>query len=66
MRENIKPKEEIVALTIVNEAKTLGNGGAVISESLRVRPNYSPKEVNIILNCFNPFIDLIVHIVFRS
>ena len=49
MRENIKPKEEIVAMTVVNEAKSMGNGGAVISDSLGVRPNYNLKEVNIIL-----------------
>ena len=46
MRENIKHKEKLVAMTVVNEAKNTVDGGTVISNSLGIPSIPFVKEVN--------------------
>ena len=46
MRENIKPKEKLVAMTVVNGAKNTVDCGKVISNSLGIPSSPFVKEVN--------------------
>ena len=43
MRENIKPKEKLVAMTVVNEVKNTVDGGTVTANSIGIP---FAKEVN--------------------